>query len=85
MLIGKEYKIESEGLNIVLSKKTISKRGKNIGQEYWSNEAYFARPAEALKYLADHKLRESGFKDLETITKAQAEIYKMIGRATQDV
>ena len=75
MKIGKKYKLESDSSNITLYEKRINKKTKT---EYWTTLAYFSIPKNALNFLADHKLRESGFKDLETITKRQDEIYALI-------
>ncbi len=75
MKIGKKYKLESDSSNITLYERRVNKETK---KEYWTTLAYFSIPKNALKFLADHKLRESGFKDLETITKRQDEIYELI-------
>ena len=77
MNIG-DYKLESDTYNITLSEKKIVKRGKNIGKSYFTPMAYFATPQNALKYLVDLELRLDGFKDLETITKKQQELYTLI-------
>ena len=75
MKIGKKYKLESDTNNITLYEKQTNKK---TGGVYWTTLAYFATPKNALKFLADHKIREGGFTDLETITRQQDEIYSLI-------
>lgn len=78
MNIG-DYKLESDTHNITLSEKRINKKTNTV---YFKHIAYFATPQNALKYLVDLELRLDGFKDLETITKKQQELYTLIDSLT---
>lgn len=77
MQIGKDYKLTSDSMNIILSRKQVSKKN---GTEYWKNEAYFSNPKNALKYIVDQQIREVWVGGLETITKRQDELYRLIGK-----
>ena len=78
MKIGTKYKLESDSLNIVLYEKYKVKTGKHTGETGWKPLGYFGTPQNALKFLADHKLKESGMKDMEQIVKTQQKIYDLI-------
>lgn len=75
MLIGKEYKIESDSLNVTLSKKNKSKNTKEV---YWVPVAYLSSKKNALKYLVDLKVRETDLADLKTVVKRQGELHRLI-------
>ncbi|GAI61355.1 unnamed protein product [marine sediment metagenome] len=75
MLIGSQYKIESDALNVIVFKKI---KVKNPGRTPWRAIAFFATPQGALKYLADLKLKETALKDMATVIKKQEEIYTLI-------
>ena len=77
MKIGENYKLESDSMNITLSRKMTSKK---TGEEYWVNEAYFSNPKHALGYLVDLEVKETGFEDLATITNKQEELYRLISK-----
>ena len=85
MFIGENYKIESDALNITLSvKKTITGTGhgrpskKSVGEEYWMPIAYFSNVKDALNYLVDQEIRDTGFNDLATVSAKIEELYKLI-------
>uniref|UniRef100_A0A6M3LLR1 DUF5405 domain-containing protein n=1 Tax=viral metagenome TaxID=1070528 RepID=A0A6M3LLR1_9ZZZZ len=75
MEIGKKYKVESDALNVTLSKRMTHKK---TGAEYWSNIAYYSSIAGALQHLVDLEVKETGLKDLATVVTKQAELYKLI-------
>jgi hypothetical protein len=77
MLVG-NYKIESNSLNVIVSKRVTIKTGKRVGQEDWTDLAYVATIQNALRYLVDLGVRETGLKDLKTIVAKQEELYKLI-------
>ena len=78
MKVGNNYKIESDEMNITLYKKSIIKKGTRAGRESWTALGYYSTVKNALRGLANMKLRESGLKDLITVSKRQDEIYKLI-------
>ena len=84
MFIGDNYKIESDAMNIVLSRRKVVKGEtgrpavKAVGDSYWLNIAYFADVKHALKYLVDNEIRDTGFNDLATVSAKIEELYKLI-------
>ncbi len=75
MLIGKEYRIESDSMNITLYERKINKKTR---EEYWYALGYFATVQGALHELVNLKVRETGLKDLKTVVKKQDELYHLI-------
>ncbi len=77
MLIG-DYKIESDAINIVVSKRLIVRKGDNAGKESWTNQAYVSTLENALKYLVNQEVKETGLTDLKTVIAKQNELYELI-------
>jgi len=77
MLIGSKHKIESDGgFNIV-----VYQRGKRKdGSDRWRTEAYFATVKNALIYLVDSGVRETGLREFKQVCKRQDELYSLIQR-----
>ena len=75
MLIGKKYKVESDALNVTLYKRGASKK---TGKEYFRPIAYFSSCKNALKYLIDLEVAETGLVDLRAVVEKQDELYKLI-------
>jgi len=75
MLIGGKYKVESDSLNVTLSKKEIAKK---TGFIRWRPIAYFSHLSDALDYLVDLEVKETGLKDLRVIVEKQKELYQLI-------
>ena len=75
MLIGKKYKVESDDFNVTLYEKNKSK---NTGLIYWRPVAYFSNIKNALKFLVDKKVMETGLVELKTVIKKQEELYRLI-------
>ena len=75
MLIDKNWKIESDNLNVVLFHK---KRGTNkkTGEafDYWKPIGYYSTIPNAMHGLVDQSIRDTELKDLKTIV---AEINKL--------
>lgn len=85
MFIANNYKLESDALNVTLFEKHIvtgtghaGKRIRDIGEEYWEPVAYFSNPKNALKYLIDKELNETGLKELKTVVEKMKELYKLV-------
>ena len=79
MLIGKDWKIESDKLNVTLSQRhTVEEKGDKPKHDVWVVEGYFSSLKEALRALVNVSVRETELKDLKTITKKQDELYKLI-------
>jgi len=75
MEIGDKYKIESDNLNIIVSRK---ERIKKTNKDYWRNLAYFSTPQNALNFLVDLEVRETELKDITTVIKKQDALYELI-------
>ena len=78
MLVGKDYKIETDELNVTVSKRSVARKGANAGQETWTNEGYFMTLENALKYLVDREVKETYLTDLKTVIAKQHEIKNLI-------
>ena len=74
MLVGKKYKIESDSLSITLFEKAKSK----ISVTTWRAIAFFSSPQNALKYLVNLEVMETGMKDLAAVVKKQDELFTLI-------
>ena len=77
MLIGKGYKVETDAMNVTIMKRGVSKK---TGKETWANVAYFSTFENALEYLVDLKVRETGLRDLQSVVEKQKELYSLIRR-----
>ncbi len=75
MLIGKDYKIEADSLNVTLYERQITKKEQ---REYWKAIGFFARFGGALKSLVDLRVRATGLRDYNTVCQKQDELYKLI-------
>ena len=79
MLIGKRWKIESNELNITISKRhTVKATPATPAHDVWKVFGYYATIKNALIGLVDQGVRESELTDLKTISKKQDELYKLI-------
>ena len=75
MLIGKDYKVESDSLNVTLYKRGVSEK---TGKEYWTSIGYFSRFGSALKALVDLELRETKLTDFNAVCQKQDELHTLI-------
>lgn len=79
MNIGNKYKIESDSMNITLfEKKRAQAKPDKPSHDYWVTIGYFATPQNALKFLVDLGVKETGMKDLAALVKKQEELYDLI-------
>ena len=74
MLIGKDWKIEADSLNVTLLKRHITK----AKIEIWGIEGYFSTVKNALMELVDLGVRDTKLTDLKIIVKKQDELYRLI-------
>ena len=74
MVIGKNYKIESDSLNVILYKRHTTKKS---GDD-WDVIGYYATPQNALKDMVNHEIRGTGMKDFETVVNKIAKLHKLI-------
>lgn len=69
MLIGNDYKIESDGVNVTLSKKYIIRDGKNAGSERWEGLTYHRTLEQALNECIRREINATYLKDVKDIVK----------------
>ena len=81
MNIGKDYKIESDALNVTLFKRGTNKKK---GIDTWPVLGYFADLKAALRHMAKHEVNAMGLNDLKAVAKKQDEIYKLIESLKRD-
>jgi len=60
MEINKNYKIESDNLNVTLYRRADGKKN-------WIPIGYFSNPNNALNYLMNHEITGTGMVDLKTV------------------
>ena len=79
MLIGQDWQIESDSLNVILSKK-IKRQNKDTKEFYdaWKVVGYFATVAGALHELVNQKVRDTKLKDLKTIKLEIDDLHNML-------
>lgn len=75
MLIGKNYKIESDSLNVTLYKPVKVKKTDSIR---WQPIAYFSGLSNALDHLVDLEVAETGLKNYRAVVEKQKELYQLI-------
>ncbi len=75
MLIGKDYKIESDGLNVSLYERRVSKKTR---EEYWVAIKHFSSFGNALKALVGMKVKETKLEDFRAVCEKQDELYELI-------
>ena len=79
MLIGKNWKLGADNLNVTISKLHITKpKDDTPPHEYWTPTAYFSNPKDALKWLVNHKITGTGMADLHVVVVAIDELNDMI-------
>ena len=72
ILIGKDRKLTSDSHNIFLH---LRRTNKKTGKDYWQTTNYFATIKEALHFLVEQGIRDSGLVNLD---KKIDEIHAMI-------
>ncbi len=81
MLIGRNWKIESDAMNITLFRRHVSKKA---GKDLWAVEGYFSSLSNAMKSIVDAQLKGTGLKDLNTVMAKLESIEKKIDSALQN-
>ena len=76
MKVGKNFKIESDSLNVVLYR---FRKDKN-GEEYWSPISYHATVKNALNGLVDQGVRDTELRDFKEVCKKVDELKADIAR-----
>jgi hypothetical protein len=79
MLIGDNYKIESDETQFTISTNYTPKEGsKRAGEVLWKNVAYFKTLPEAIKYIVDREIKGTGLVDLLEVNKKIEELKRTL-------
>ena len=79
MDIGKDWRIESDSLNVTISKrKRIPEKDGVPEHDNWYPQGYFASPKHALHWLVNHKVMGTGMKDLGHVVFEIDALYVLI-------
>lgn len=78
MLIGKDYKITADEMNIILYKQKTYTQGKKVGQKFWEVYGYYPTIKGAIKGLAKDQIHETKLEDLKTICSKIDDLYALI-------
>lgn len=85
MYINDNWRITSDELNVILQQRRVYDKGKNAGEEYWSNEGYYSTPHGALKALVNKQALGTGLTDLQAVCDKIDELHRMIDGLNIDV
>jgi len=67
MKINKDYRLESDELNVTLYKRGVYKKGEHTGEEFWTAVGFWGTPEAALKGMVNLEIKGTGMTDLETV------------------
>ncbi len=84
MLIGKDWKIESNKLNVVLYRRSDAGHhsAKTDGAIMWQVQGYYSTIKDALRGLADQGIRDTDLLEFKAIVDKQNDIYAIIDNLT---
>lgn len=74
MLIGNSWKIESDSMNVILSKKS---RKTNVGK-FWKVQGFYSSIKEALHALVDQEIKDTELLVLKTVEEKIEELHTLI-------
>lgn len=57
MDINKNWRITTDPYNVILQKKKVNTRGKNIGTERWESAGFYPTHKDALKAMIEYEIR----------------------------
>ena len=78
MMINNDYRIESDELNVILSRRMVGKDREGNERITWKNIGFFPTIKDTLQYLAKREILGTGLKDVETINKKIQDLYSYI-------
>ena len=79
MLIGKKIKIESDSMNVILSRKVKrEKKGTKEKYDAWEILGYFSTVGNAIHALVNLQVAETELKDLKTVVAEIEKLHHMI-------
>jgi hypothetical protein len=74
--VGKDWAVGTDGMNIVPFRLSQARKGRKGG--HWIPQGYFSTLQNALEYLVDQAVMDTGLKDLKTVVAKQGELYGLI-------
>ena len=84
MEIGKNWRIESDEMNITLLHRVHVPATQKMEAHYnWVTKGYYATMAGALKDLVDWEVAKTGLKDVETVVAKQEKLYRLIDKVVK--
>ena len=79
MNIGKDWRVTSDALNVTLERrKRVKATDKAPAHDRWQVAGYFSNAKEALAFLVDLRVKETGLVDLKSVVKVVADAKKEI-------
>lgn len=75
MLIGEDWKLESDSLNVTLYHRDFNKKK---GEYYWRAQSFYSSLHNALLSLIDQKVMGTGMKELQDIDQKIEELKSLI-------
>ena len=82
MLIGKDWKVESDPLNIILSRLVDRTSKEGVSSKGWRIEGYYSTVANALHGMVNFEIIGTGLDDFKTVVKKVDELHKLIDGIT---
>ncbi|GMB00091.1 hypothetical protein [Pelosinus sp. IPA-1] len=55
--INENWRIETDPHNVILQRRKVNARGKNVGTERWENAGYYPTHRDALKAMVEYEIR----------------------------
>jgi len=78
MQVGKNHRVTTDEMNVILSKRLIHQK---TGEEYWTPLTYHATLRDALNELVRMNVNKTGLTDLQTVVDKMDETRKLITAA----
>ena len=78
VIIGNNWRVEADSLNVVLSQRKMRKKKTGETYEAWEVKGYFATVKGALHELVNQEVRDTKLKDFESVCKRIDKVHALI-------
>lgn len=78
IIINENWQIVSDPCNIILQKKRITEKGKNIGRESWDSISFHPSVNEALKDCMKQEIHSVDLEGVKAINEHISSVYRQI-------